>query len=130
MSGRAGTNDKGDNAVKLDRTLLVSLLGQLGKDNDHEVLIAAKKVSDLLREHQVQWQDIIEHAGDFRPKTKEKLLKLDGNRNFMKASDDLPQFLELRDAFFNQVLTAKELAKLDYFYELYIGDRTQKKEYF
>ena len=117
--------------MKLDRNLLVSLLGQLGKENENEVLIAARKISALLRENQVQWQDIVAGSEGFLPQTKAKLLKLDGNRNFMKAADDLPQFLELREAFFNQQLTSMELAKLNYFYELYIGERdVTRKEHF
>ncbi len=111
--------------------MLISLLGQLGKENEHEVLNAAKKITGLLREHNVQWHDVVEPEGDFRPKTKEKLQQLDAGRNLMKASDDLPAFLDLRESFFNQELTMKELNKLNYFHELYIGARTaQKKEYF
>jgi len=119
--------------VALDRSLLVSLLGQLGKENDHEVVIAARKITSLLREHQIQWGDLVAGSGngEFQPQTKMKLLKLDANRNFMKASDDLPHFLELREAYFNQEMTAKELSKLNYFYELYVGEReAQKKEHF
>lgn len=111
--------------MKLDRNLLVSLLGQLGKENDNEVLVAARKITALLRENQIHWQDLVSGGGDgdFQPQTKMKLLKLDANRNFMKAADDLPQFLELRERFFRQEISALDLAKLNYFYELYIGER-------
>ena len=117
--------------MKLDRNLLVSLLGQLGKENENEVLIAARKISALLRENQVQWQDIVAGSDGFLPQTKAKLLKLDANRNFMKAADDLPQFLELREAFFNQQMSQTDQAKLNYFFELYIGERdTTRKDPF
>lgn len=110
--------------MKLDRNLLVSLLGQLGKENDNEVLVAARKITALLRENHIHWQDLVSGGGsDFQPQTKMKLLKLDANRNFMKAADDLPQFLEMRECFFNQEMSNKDIAKLNYFYELYIGER-------
>ncbi len=115
--------------MKLDRNLLVSLLGQLGKENDNEVLVAARKITALLRDNHIHWQDLVSGGGgDFQPQTKMKLLKLDANRNFMKAADDLPQFLELRASFFNQEMSALHLAKLDYFYELYIGERDLTKK--
>lgn len=119
--------------MKLDRNLLVSLLGQLGKENDNEVLVAARKITALLRENQIHWQDLVAGAGgaDFQPQTKLKLLKLDSNRNFMKATDDLPHFLELRESYFNQEMSPKEVSKLNYFYELYVGEReANRKEHF
>ena len=116
--------------MALDRGLLVSLLGQLGKENDNEVLVAARKIAALLRDNQIQWNDLVagSGAGEFQPQSRMKLLRLDANRNFMKASDDLPHFLELREHFFNQSMTSKEVSKLNYFFDLYVGERQSKKD--
>ncbi len=78
----------------------------------------------------MQWGDLVAGSGngEFQPQTKMKLLKLDANRNFMKVSDDLPHFLELREHYFNQDMSPKEVGKLNYFYELYVGERQSKKD--
>lgn len=116
--------------MRLDQQLLISLLGQLGKDNEHEVLVAARKVDQLMKDAALQWQDVLASQSDFGSKTKDMLLALDGSRGPMKAADDLDRFLELRDQYFGQKMSTRDYVMLEYFHELYVTRMSRRKEQF
>ena len=116
--------------MKLDQQLLITLLGQLGKENEHEVLVAARKIDQLMKDAGLQWPEVLACESDFGSKTKDMLLALDGSRGPMKAAEDLDRFLALRDQYFGQKMSAREFVMLEYFHELYVTRMSRRKESF
>ena len=118
--------------TEFDGVQFVKILGRLGSDNDSEVVIAARKVSELLKSGNLTWNQIINAPqsanDDYDDDVFKKIACIESNIGIFR-SDDAEKFEKIRSDFLyeGKQLNPDNLRLMHYFM-IRIAQRNSENE--